>query len=69
MNEQAKTENWKRSHVKDACYAAKFSVSEREAWAYAVEAQGFAGDMRAWLDLSLDERAEYELGAQGIGTE
>ena len=43
-------------------------MSDESAWRYAVANQGFEGDFAAWQTQDDDERAEYETGAQGIGT-
>lgn len=41
---------------------------ELKAWKYAVRSQGYTGTYADWLQLSDDDRAEYETGAQGVGT-
>jgi hypothetical protein len=38
------------------------------AYKWAVAEQGFDGTYQEWMDMDADERAEYEDGAQGIGT-
>ena len=44
------------------------SCTNYEAYQWAVEHQGFAGDYENWCELPSDEREEYELGAAGIPT-
>ena len=43
-------------------------VGDAAAWKYAVAEQGFTGDFLEWQSQDDDERAEYESGAEGIGT-
>jgi hypothetical protein len=42
--------------------------SDMAAYKWAVAEQGFEGTYQEWMDMDADERAEYEDGAQGIGT-
>lgn len=44
------------------------SQSEREAWQWARDQQGYEGTLADWLAMPADERAEYEAGARGEGT-
>lgn len=43
-------------------------MSDEACWRYAVSSQVFDGDFAAWQTQDDEERAEYELGARGIGT-
>jgi hypothetical protein len=43
-------------------------VGDEAAWKYAVADQGFTGDFAEWQSQDDGERAEYESGAEGIGT-
>jgi len=43
-------------------------AGDEAAWKYAVAEQGFTGDFAEWQSQDDDERAEYECGAEGIGT-
>lgn len=44
------------------------AATDYEAWQWAAREQGYTGDYDAWTQMAEAERAEYEDGAQGIGT-
>lgn len=41
---------------------------ERDAYEWAVRNQDYQGSFADWLAMPASERAEYDLGAAGIGT-
>lgn len=42
--------------------------AEMANWDWAVNEQGYEGSFDDWMRMPADERAQYEDGAQGIGT-
>jgi len=46
----------------------KLDTTERDAWKWARDEQGYTGALADWLKMPADKRAEYEAGAEGIGT-
>lgn len=44
-------------------------MTELEKYEWARRNQGYEGTYEEWQALPVDEREQYELGAQGIGTE